>query len=1344
LEIIKTKFDILFAGKFIEYLNDDVIKSLKFDKNVKGAKSVSFQQVLSRFLELEKGGSQIWSTMHKELNFPIFSDLYIPPSFKSSEKEKISFEDLADQIAGNLEQKVHVINADPGMGKSRCAQEMHSRLSFRLDDHLVLYLPLIKREYYLRELKEKNCSSFKGELKKFLSECLDKRREEVFAAKLQERKVFIVLDGFDEILNSSRVALELMKCLVQKGARLLVTTRTHALEKLKETEFQNAPTYKLLQFSEENSLLFLQTRLNKLEAECREILEMFADGFYAIPLHLQMYCRIHNDGQDPTRCNLYQLYSKYVEIKVSDGVKRNRQVTEKVPDYSETKNEIMKLLTEMAREYWFKGKELKLSENDVKLINMSGIASVADIKSRVYFVHYSFGEFFCARAIVDAKFVQIELAKKLLYANIRRFIGNYCTDGNLTPEMKNNLKTLLCGEEGFKFVCEFGLVNLFELIQFEAASINEWAFEMNSRVYYHGLETAPFILACASSPELATKLCAIIEVEQFPKFSDLMGEIKRQIPLTLLQIILSKYPRWREEVDPLILMYVKNIVNRENLINEMGEVALEKVLGEMSGVKLADMSLEQKKVFLNTLITMRNIDGSDDKRWRLWCEVRDSITTEFCFPEKGWSLAHLACEKNDVKLLQDLRDRSFPMDKENKYRAIPLKQAHKIEAFSKMLQFLMEDAGLGDDFISIEDTNVQRRTPERQARVENLLRMLYSNVSIWSGISEWELFVKNLFGHLYVAKNTTEVEKRSREDSNLVRRLARHHSSYIFSVLYRISAKLEASFIEMLCRNFLGEFYVPEAGIAKEREQDEQILVEELLGLPGMKRLPPLLIAAKLDVVESFEIVLRNLLGSNYKSEEEIPGRQWMKKCIQKAIRANDTFRDVCEAIEDSGEKVPVLSENCNSDSNLVWKNKPLAIGLRDWFTVDFSKHVKECLNKMNEGHLNAEFICTGGVKLDEINLEQKKLLFTFMCKITHFEDYDKDEIFSRWCEVRDFITTDFHLPGDEWTLAHLACYRNDAKLLQDLRDRKFPMNEKDTKRETPIQRTANNVEVFSLMLRYLMEDDGLGEYFVALEDPVPPERSVEIQTKVEKLLDQLQLTEYWIKSSTNLDFWELFVKNLFGHLYVPRNATEAKTRSREDWKSVRRIADFDHNICKSFLSIFHDSDFTAAKIELLCRNLLGEFFVPEAGIAIERTRNDQILVEELLGVLVHRKHPRKLNTATFWDEERFDIVLRNALGPKYFSEEEIPERKWRQESNRKVLRGYWYSDDLANLWKKMEAEGLEILFVNEIIIKSSEIRNEIEWKNKFVAMRKLSNELFYKKYNINLNSLREQTRLNL
>jgi hypothetical protein len=142
--------------------------------------------------------------------------------------------------------------------------------------------------------------------------------------------------------------------------------------------------------------------------------------------------------------------------------------------------------------------------------------------------------------------------------------------------------------------------------------------------------------------------------------------------------------------------------------------------------------------------------------------------------------------------------------------------------------------------------------------------------------------------------------------------------------------------------------YVPENGKCKERTYEEQIRVERILCRSNDRGWPLLLINAPCS--EDFEQLLRNILGSKFSSEKEkprIPEWQWredssVEDLLKEHRDKKTTLSELCDLIKAKGLKVPVLVENIPKNCQIrehakpfVWRNKLLAVGIRNWKMPD-------------------------------------------------------------------------------------------------------------------------------------------------------------------------------------------------------------------------------------------------------------------------------------------------------------------------------------------------------------------------------------------------------------------------
>jgi hypothetical protein len=151
---------------------------------------------------------------------------------------------------------------------------------------------------------------------------------------------------------------------------------------------------------------------------------------------------------------------------------------------------------------------------------------------------------------------------------------------------------------------------------------------------------------------------------------------------------------------------------------------------------------------------------------------------------------------------------------------------------------------------------------------------------------------------------------------------------------------------EVLLRNVLADLYVPENGKCKERTPEEQIKVERILSTTNEKGWHPLLInRANSNDIDS---LMRNILGSEFRGKYEkpqIPEWQWKEGSawmLYEHLDKKTTLSELCDLIEAEGWKVPVLvkkiPEGCQIREHakpFVWRNKLLAVGIRNWKMPD-------------------------------------------------------------------------------------------------------------------------------------------------------------------------------------------------------------------------------------------------------------------------------------------------------------------------------------------------------------------------------------------------------------------------
>jgi predicted NACHT family NTPase len=196
--------------------------------------------------------------MPLKLDFPRCKDSYVPHNFFKQNEGRYNFGRMVDVIA-HCKEKVVLITAPPGIGKSRASEEIHTQLVLRMSGHSVLYVKLSRVISFWTD--EKNTPTVKG----LLLECLDESKFLEFQQRLDDGKMIAVLDGFDEICPDFRTkVITLIKELLVKGTKVLITSRPQEKDKIIKGLEQEADItlFKIENFVDYQKVLMLQTRLN--------------------------------------------------------------------------------------------------------------------------------------------------------------------------------------------------------------------------------------------------------------------------------------------------------------------------------------------------------------------------------------------------------------------------------------------------------------------------------------------------------------------------------------------------------------------------------------------------------------------------------------------------------------------------------------------------------------------------------------------------------------------------------------------------------------------------------------------------------------------------------------------------------------------------------------------------------------------------------------------------------------------------------------------------------------------------------------------------------------------------
>jgi NACHT domain len=192
--------------------------------------------------------------MHLKLDFPKCKDIYLPHNFYKNYR-KYNFDEAVYSVEKCTE-RVVLITAPPGMGKSRASEEIHTQLVLR--GHFVIYVKISKIISFWTNCEEN------PSVKAFLVECIG---EDKLQQCPEEKKMIVVMDGFDEVCPNFRSkVLALINELLIRGTKVLITSRPQEKDQitkgLLQEDAQDIKQIEIEPFNKHQSVLMLQTRLN--------------------------------------------------------------------------------------------------------------------------------------------------------------------------------------------------------------------------------------------------------------------------------------------------------------------------------------------------------------------------------------------------------------------------------------------------------------------------------------------------------------------------------------------------------------------------------------------------------------------------------------------------------------------------------------------------------------------------------------------------------------------------------------------------------------------------------------------------------------------------------------------------------------------------------------------------------------------------------------------------------------------------------------------------------------------------------------------------------------------------
>ncbi len=352
---------------------------------------------------------------------------------KSDKEPEILDESSVFNLNNN---KIIIISAEPGMGKSSLLNTLYKRciktyqnvlvVQIVLRDHVEVYQNLAKSQNLLEDFINL-ILKLENQFEKSLFEYLSKTE-----------KLILMFDGFDEVSHYKYELLQLFDSLLESlnVKNIVITTRNHLKDELEEKfgvlSFSISPlgvdddcqyylnkywlqSIKVDEKSIEKIQRYSKNLVNKLKGS---ILNKFKN-FIEIPLQLKMIADIYkNDLIEQLEnkakissleiSNLTDLYEKFIDSKfiIKYNEKNNINIERDKFIYNDTKDKILRYHIHFSKIYIINNnnedpKEQVLEEN--MMAEALGYGIIVNFKdSMPIFIHQSYAEYFVASFVFNS------------------------------------------------------------------------------------------------------------------------------------------------------------------------------------------------------------------------------------------------------------------------------------------------------------------------------------------------------------------------------------------------------------------------------------------------------------------------------------------------------------------------------------------------------------------------------------------------------------------------------------------------------------------------------------------------------------------------------------------------------------------------------------------------------------------------------------------------------------------------------------------------------------------------------------------------------------------------------
>ncbi|KAL1378291.1 hypothetical protein pipiens_000557, partial [Culex pipiens pipiens] len=407
---------------------------------------------------------------------------------------------------GKIPTKVVIVAAEPGMGKSTLLTGHAVRLKEENPLKWIIRMNLLDLSKQFNEwskaktsLNEEHAWNLLLEITSFDSTRIGSFERQIFEWYCKQRKIILLLDGFDEISpDYTDVVLQLIQLYKRNfTAKLRITTRSGGTEKHLENA-RNFVQYSLERFSKEQSKLFLtrfwQSKLgarfdaNKFESYFLQLLahlleksDFGKDDLISIPLQIKMiammfqdhfaeFCKSPDGLAQFEKLDLVTLYERFIELQFRVILLEDKNKTDTSKPYH--------------------AYEIRKSHEKTGIVTRI-------VFGKPMFVHRTYAEFFAAQFIWEKYALVQNEGLDLFYTLVLHIIEKEFNQvANKACDLLNKLMTLV--DDSMKKIPSVAFASILGIVEHSLTSDSECFLKVKEFVYEQAGEFRDILLIKAS------------------------------------------------------------------------------------------------------------------------------------------------------------------------------------------------------------------------------------------------------------------------------------------------------------------------------------------------------------------------------------------------------------------------------------------------------------------------------------------------------------------------------------------------------------------------------------------------------------------------------------------------------------------------------------------------------------------------------------------------------------------------------------------------------------------------------------------------------------------------------